>query len=223
MRGPRVLDLRTPPPDPVLLRMVATHLAEGGLAALPTETVYGFSCALREEALRELRRLKGRESHRPFLLLAPDEESVRDLAWTSQARELARTFWPGALTLVLRDPGGRFPSGVRSPRGSVAVRISPHPLVKGILEILGEPIVSTSANAPGAEPALTAGDAREWAVQLGAGDTFWVVDGGDLAPSPPSTLVDCTGEEPVVIREGTIPVGRLRCLFPGIREGGVRP
>ena len=140
--GPRLLNVSGDPPDPGLLRTVARHLEEGGLIAMPTETVYGFGGAAREGPLKALQRLKGRGGEKPFLLLVPDMEAVSDLTWTPAALELARVFWPGALTLVLRDEGGRFPLGVRSVGGTVAVRQSPHPVARGLVESLGEPLIS---------------------------------------------------------------------------------
>lgn len=215
MSGSRVLDWRAGDPDPEELEAVVRHLREGGLLAYPTETVYGFGCALREEPMARLRALKEREPDRPFLLLVPGRESVDGLEWTPAARELADVFWPGALTLVLRDPEGLFPPGVRSPDGTVAVRRSPHPLAGAIVEALGGPLTSTSANPPGGEPALSAEAALAAARETGAGDEIWVVDGGRLPPSEPSTIVDCSAEGPPrVVRTGAVPAGRLGCVLP---------
>jgi len=136
--------------------------------------------------------------------------------WTPQAKEFARVFWPGALTLILKDPEHRFPTGVRSREETVAVRISPHPVARGVVEAFGAPIVSTSANPPGGVPALTAGEALETAIALGAKDDLWVLDGGPLDTSESSTLVDCSQPEPVVKRIGAIPIHRLRCVMPEI-------
>jgi L-threonylcarbamoyladenylate synthase len=215
---PRLLDMTWEDADPAVLAEVAAHLAAGGLVAMPTETVYGFGCVPDEPPLAELRRMKGRRPEKPFLLLIPDPSSVPELDWGRAARELARVFWPGALTLVLRDPKERFPMGIRSPEGGVAVRVTPHPLAKAVVEALGGPLVSTSANTPGGDPALTARAAWETARALGAGDDLWVLDGGSLGPSDPSTIVDCTGTVPVLRREGAIPASRLRCVSPEIDD-----
>jgi L-threonylcarbamoyladenylate synthase len=214
--GPRTVDVRLGDPAPELLDQVVSHLRSQGIVVMPTETVYGFSCLLRDPPLRELRRLKGREGDSPFLLLVPDAASVSDLAWTPQARELAEVFWPGALTLVLRDLSRRFPEGVRSREDGVAVRVSPHPVARAVVEGVGEPMVSTSANPPGGPPALSAREALTAAVALGADESLWVLDGGTLSPSEPSTIVDCTGPGPVVLRAGAVPVYRLRCVLPEI-------
>ncbi len=215
--GPRLLEVPGDPPDPPVLRWIAEHLVGGGLVAMPTETVYGLGGTLEDAPLTALQRLKGRGEEKPFLVLVPGIEAVGDLVWTAEARELAQGFWPGGLTLVLRNAGGRFPRGVESPRGTVAVRQSSHPVAKAVLEILGVPIISTSANAPGGVPARTAREAREVALALGAGGELWVLDSGPLPPSEPSTIVDCSGERPVVLRAGSVPEGRLRCVLPHIQ------
>jgi tRNA threonylcarbamoyl adenosine modification protein (Sua5/YciO/YrdC/YwlC family) len=216
LTGIRTLDVRGDAPSPSLLAEVGEHLREGGLVVHPTETVYGFGCALREAPIRRIQSLKGRGPDRPFLILVPSRESVGGLAWTEEAEELARVFWPGALTLVLRDPKGLFPVGIRSPRGSVALRVSPHPVASGLVDALGGPITSTSANQPGDRPALTADEARRTALSLGAYDDLWVLDAGPLDPSPPSTIIDVSGPRPVVSRIGAIPLNRLRCVLPEI-------
>ncbi len=214
MTALKTLDFRAPPLDAELLREVVEHLRSGGLVAYPTETVYGFGCALVPGALERLLALKGRDPDRPLLLLVPEGDGTGDLRWTPEARELAATFWPGALTLVLADPEERFPPGVRSSAGGVAVRRTPHPVAAALVEALGAPLTSTSANRPGDTPALTAEEAEGAARSLGAGAETWVLDGGPLAPSPPSTVVDCTGPEIRVLRPGAVPPQRLRCVRP---------
>ncbi len=215
---PRLLEIWGDPPDTALLKIVARHITGGGLVAMPTETVYGFGCVAEGPPVAKLQRLKGRGSEKPFLVLIPDVESVGRLAWTPQAREFARVFWPGALTLVLRDPEAAFPPGIRSARGTVAVRMTPHPLARALVRTLGRPLVSTSANPPAGLPALSAEEAWETARSLGAGPDLWVLDGGRLQASEPSTLIDCSGPEPSVLRAGAIPVNRLRCVLPEIHE-----
>lgn len=212
MTGPQVLKISGRDPDELALDLMAQHLNKGGVVAMPTETVYGFGCALQPAAIRRIQALKGRGADKPFLILAPSRESLPGLDWTSEARELAEVFWPGALTLILADRSGAYPAGVRSPTGSVAVRMSPHPVARGLVEALGAPITSTSANAPGHPPARSGDEARIAATGLGAEGEMWVVDVGELPPSPPSTIVDCTGPEPMVRRVGAIPLERLRCV-----------
>ncbi len=203
------------------LDSVLEHVSAGGLLAYPTETVYGFGGVPTRSVIEGLVALKRRDRAKPMLLLVPDREAVSDLTWTPEAIELAEVFWPGSVTLVLSDPGARYPDGVRGPAGNVAIRVSPHPLVEELVRGLGGPILSTSANRSGETPALDAQSALGAAVAAGAGEELWVLDGGDLDPSRPSTIIDCSGPVPVVLRQGTVPLGRVRCVLPGIRADGV--
>jgi L-threonylcarbamoyladenylate synthase len=194
----------------------ATHLRAGGLIAYPTETVYGLGGPTTEAAVARVRALKGRERGKPLIALVPSASAVSGLRWTDDARELARIFWPGALTLVLEDPLGIFPAGVRDEdTHAVGVRVSPHALVARILERFGGPLTSTSLNAPGEAPAASGADAAQVVERLGAPDVL-VLDAGTLTPSLPSSVVDCTGPEPVVLREGAVPTSRLRCAVPSL-------
>lgn len=199
-------------PDVDLVPIVA-HLRSGGLVAYPTETVYGIGGVCSIKASMRVRELKGREEAKPLIALVPNRESVGELEWTPEAVELAETFWPGSLTLILRDPDGLFPDSVRdSDRRTMAVRESPHILVSHLVQKLGEPLTSTSLNRSG-EPAITTGaEARDFLVRLDAKD-IWLIDGGSLPPSPASTIVDCTTAPPSVLREGAIPAERLRRII----------
>lgn len=212
--GPFRLDLRADPEAD--LSGVVRHLRGGGVIAYPTETVYGLGGLAAEPAVAKVRSLKKRESDKPLIVLVGSAEAVQGLRWTEAAKELARIFWPGAVTLVLEDPLGIFPSGVRDDRtGTVGVRVSPHPVVRRLMAALGAPLVSTSLNAPGRPPARSGEEAMEVVRGLGGREVL-VLDIGTLPPSRPSTVVDCTGPEPVVVREGTVPTARLRCAIPEI-------
>ena len=213
--APPVVDARAGPPPEADLERLVRHVLGGGLIAYPTETVYGFGGLASRKAVEALRRLKpGRE--RPFLLLVPSPAAVSELVWTPPARELASAFWPGALTLVLADPSSSFPAGVRGHRGGVAVRVTSHPLTRLLVERVGRPVTSTSANLPGEPAAANAKEALAAASRSRAGGELRVLDGGRLPASRPSTVVDCTGPFPGVVRAGAIPVSRLRSVLPEI-------
>ncbi len=212
--GPVRIDLRADPDAD--LSGAVEHLRAGGLIAYPTETVYGLGGVAREPAVSRVRALKGRESGKPLIVLVGSARAAAELRWTPEAEELARIFWPGAVTLVLEDPRGIFPVGVRDERTrTVGVRVSPHPLVRRLMAELRAPLISTSLNAAGEPPARSADEAVEVLRRLD-GDDVLVLDGGTLPPSGPSTVVDCSGPEPVVIREGSVPTARLRCALPEI-------
>lgn len=186
--------------------------------AYPTETVYGFGGGIDRDSVNALIRLKGRPKGKPFLLLIAGSEMLAklDLRLPSFATNLAARFWPGPLTLVL--PGGvrRVPEALRGPEGGIAVRWTSHPALERLILAHGEAITSTSANRPGVPPANAAREIREqWPDELARG-TLRLLDGGMLHPSPPSTVVDCTGRAPRVIRPGAIAASRLRDIAPGL-------
>jgi L-threonylcarbamoyladenylate synthase len=219
MTEPRRLDLiRDPEAD---FTPVVEHLEAGGVISYPTETVYGLGSACVDVGIHRIQELKRRGPDKPLLVLVQSAEAVEGLRWTDDARELAGIFWPGSLTLLLEDPSGIFPCGVRhGETRAVGVRVSPHPTVARLVEALGAPLTSTSLNLPGEPPALGGREAFGVVRRLG-GDDVWVLDGGALPPSGPSTVVDCTGPEPIVIREGTVPIGRLRCAIPQTHERSI--
>jgi len=200
------------------LRPAISHLTERRVLAYPTETVYGFGTAVDEESVDALVRLKGRPPRKPFLLLIGDPAMVSRLGLhlTPVASRLAARFWPGPLTLVL--PGGdhRVPDRLRGPEGGVAVRLTPHPALRRLLDAYGEAITSTSANRPGVPPAMSSAEiVSQWPDAIHRG-LLHVLDGGTLSPSPPSTVVDCTGRRPRVIRPGALGAQILRDCVPDL-------
>ncbi len=198
------------------LRAALTHLASKQVLAYPTETVYGFGTAVDHASIEALVQMKSRPPGKPFLLLIGHASQVArlDLHLPTYAAHLAARFWPGPLTLVL--PGGdqRVPERLRGPEGGVAVRWTPHAGLQRLLAAYGEPITSTSANRPGVPPAMTAAEIiAQWPDAIHRG-LLHVLDGGRLSPSPPSTVVDCTGRRPRVIRPGVLSASTLRECVP---------
>lgn len=200
------------------VRDTIAHLAGSGVLAYPTETVYGFGTAVDHASVEALVRLKGRPPSKPFLLLIDDPAQIArlDLHMPTYAVDLAARFWPGPITLVLSGGDHRVSPRLRGPEGGVAVRLTPHPQLRRVLQAYGDPITSTSANRPGVPPAMAAGEiVAQWsdAIHLG---TLRVLDGGRLEPSAPSTVVDCTGRAPRVVRPGQISAELLRECVPSL-------
>lgn len=194
------------------------HLQAGGVLAYPTETVYGFGGAVDYESVERLVKLKRRPSAKPFLLLISASEMLTRLGLhlTSSAARIAARHWPGPVTLVL--PGGerRVPDRLRGPEGGIAVRWTPHPGLTRLIQAYGDPITSTSANLPGVPPAMSATEIlQQWSDAVTRGN-IRVLDGGRLQPSNPSTVIDCTGQRPRVIRPGAIPAALLRESAPDL-------
>jgi L-threonylcarbamoyladenylate synthase len=188
---------------------VLDHLWGGGLLAYPTETVYGLGCLLQPHPLQQLAELKGGREGKPFLMLIGSPDHAPGLVWTTAAGALAEHFWPGPLTLALRTTDPRYPPQVVSPEQTVALRVSPHPGLQLLLQQLGEPLTSTSANLPGSPPATTVAELRLLLTNAPVARTL-ILDGGQLTPRPPSTLVDCSVEPPRVLRPGAVPIEELR-------------
>jgi len=183
-------------------------LKQGGIAAFPTDTVYGLgACADLRPAVERVYQVKQRPQNMafPLLLAHPSQiseiaEMVPPVAWL-----LARSFLPGALTIILHKSKS-VPDIISAGGTTVAIRIPAHPVPVALVEGLGVPIVGTSANLSGKPSALTANE-----VYSQFGDKIdLVIDGGRCAGGRESTIVDVTGETPVVVREGAISKEELR-------------
>ena len=191
---------------------VVAHLRGGKLLAYPTETVYGLGSRALHDDVAALATLKGRSAGKPFLLLISNREmaEAHGLAFNASADALARAFWPGPLTLVLPGGSGRLPDLLRGPDGGIAVRWTSHQAIAQLVQALGVPLTSTSANLPGKPPGPgAAAIARDFAPAVESGQLM-VLDGGVLGNRPPSTVVDCTRPEAQIVREGTLSVAELR-------------
>jgi len=213
-----VIPFRTPEEVTAALPAVVTHLARRGLIAYPTETVYGFGSVTATAAVERLSALKKREPGKPFLVLVSNRRMLEGvgLRLTDAAERFAAAFWPGPLTLVLPGGEGILPDALRGPEGGVAVRWTSHPGAAQLIQTMGSPITSTSANRPG-QPSLLEAPAIERTFAAAVADkTLLVLDAGVLPHSPPSTLIDCTGSAPRVVREGAISWQRLASIVPSL-------
>ena len=182
-------------------RLAAEVLCGGGVAVVPTDTVYGLAARPTEAAaVRAVYRMKGRPEGMHLPVLAASEDQVRALgvAFTRGAEALARRWWPGPLTMAFGfDTRRRRPDWLDG-RAEVAVRIPDHDFLRALLEETGVLLV-TSANPHGAPTPRVADDVS---TALG-GAVDLVVDGGPLRDVP-STLINVRGPEPSVEREGVI-------------------
>ena len=207
-----ILPFRTPDEVDRAIPDVVAHLGRGGLLAYPTETVYGLGSDPTTSALAALAVLKGRPADKPFLLLVSSRPMAEQwgLVFSASARALSDAFWPGPLTLVLRGGEGRLPEQLRGREGGIAVRHTSHAGIARLVAAFARPLTSTSANRPGQPPAPGADRIADvFRPEIERGQLL-VLDGGVLGNVPPSTLVDCTGPMPRMIREGAIPRAELR-------------
>lgn len=213
-----MIPFHTPDEIAAAIPAAVTHLSRRGVIAYPTETIYGFGSTTDALAVDRVAQLKGRAPGKPFLLLVTGREMVVGvgLRLPDAAERLAAAFWPGPLTLVL--PGGEhvLPDVLRGPEGGVAVRWTSHPGAARLVAMLGSPITSTSANRPGTPPAVDGAEVEVLFADEVTSGRLLVFDAGLLVPSPPSTLVDCTGSVPRLVREGAIAAATLRSVVPAV-------
>jgi len=211
-----VLVLRNPADAELCQEAVGQHLADGGIIAYPTETVYGLGTTLQADALRTLARLKAREAGKPFLVLDTEPTALPGLHWNEAALLLAATFWPGPLSLALPADDSYSPL-VRSATGTVAVRDTPHEALRALLQRLRQPLTTTSANLPGEAPATSLPELLAVLAGLAGPTDVLVLDGGLLPASAPSTVVDCAGPHPRLVRQGAVPLQSIQSV---LQQGG---
>jgi L-threonylcarbamoyladenylate synthase len=189
------------------LDAAATVLRRGELAVLPTDTVYGVAAdAFNPAAVDALLAAKGRGRDMPVPVLVANTEMLVALVGdlSPQAQRLTDAFWPGALTVVVRHtPHLSWDLG--EARGTVAVRMPDDALTLELIARTG-PLAVSSANRSGHPPATTMLEAR---LQLGASVAVYL-DGGARPTAVPSSIVDLTGDEPRLLREGALPASLLR-------------
>ncbi|WP_082552854.1 MULTISPECIES: L-threonylcarbamoyladenylate synthase [unclassified Phycicoccus] len=174
---------------------------DGGVVVLPTDTVYGIGAdAFSPEAVASVLAAKGRGREMPPPVLVPSIRTVDGLATDipSWARDLIREFWPGPLTLVFKSQSSLM-WDLGDTNGTVAVRMPQDETALALLSEVG-PMAVTSANLTGQPPATTATDA---AAQLGAAVAVYL-DAGPTSSNEVSTIIDCTGAEPEMLRAGAI-------------------
>ena len=196
-----------------------TILRQGGLVAYPTDTVYGLGAAMSLlQAVGRIYEVKGRSPNSPLPLLLAEVSQIAEVAGAvpPSAWCFIRNFFPGALTLIL-PKADSVPAIVTGGGNTVAVRIPDHPVPVALIRGLGVPIVGTSANLSGRPSPLTADEVY---AQLG-GKIDLIIDGGRCPGGKESTIVDVTGEVPVIRRQGAITKEALRRVCGNIlvREG----
>ena len=196
--------------DPDCLSRALEILHSGGLVAFPTDTVYGVGAlAFNQLSIMRLYEVKLRDRNRPLPILISDQTQLLQVTqgFTHVAQKLANQFWPGSLTIVVRIHPD-LPKEV-SNTGTVGVRIPDHAFARELLSKAG-PMAVTSANLSGHDSPSRASDVLD---ELG-GKIELVIDGGPTPDQRPSTVVDCIGESPILLREGPILFREILSVLP---------
>jgi tRNA threonylcarbamoyl adenosine modification protein (Sua5/YciO/YrdC/YwlC family) len=199
-----ILRVDSAKPDRRVLDAAAEAVLRGGVIAFPTDTVYGLGCSLLDVAAVEMvGRLKRRAREHAYISLIPDPSQALGLALSVSgvAKKLIDRFWPGPLSLVF-IAAEIVPMRVRGAGGTIALRCPNDVLSHALLQRIGGPMVSSSANMSGQPPAATAEDV----VATFGNQLDLVLDGGPRQGGIPSTLVDVSGPRPKLLRRGALDV-----------------
>lgn len=193
--------------SPESIQKAASILREGGVIIYPTETLYGMGVlAINEGSVKKIFNIKERSYGKPIPVLVRDVEMFsRFVEVTDEASKLIEGFLPGPLTLVLMQKRD-LPDLISAGTGKVAVRISNHPFVRRLFELISEPLTSTSANISGEENLFNFNEIYG----TFKGKVDLIVDSGNLSPSKGSTVIDLTVKPPRIVREGDISREALR-------------
>jgi len=195
---------------PAHIAEAARILRDGGLVALPTETVYGLAAdATQGEAVARIYESKGRPSFNPLIVHVADASWVDDIAETNETfRTLAAAFWPGPLTLILkRKTTVAISKLVSAGLDSVALRMPDHTVARDVLRAVARPLAAPSANPSGMLSPTRAEHVR------GLGRVDMILDGGPCSAGLESTVVDLTLERPAILRPGPITAGMLEKII----------
>jgi L-threonylcarbamoyladenylate synthase len=195
-------------------------LRAGGLVAFPTETVYGLGAdASNPDAVKKIYAAKGRPRNHPLIVHVASAAQLRDWALEIPlvAERLARRFWPGPLTLILKR-AAHVNDLVTGGQDTIALRVPSHPVAQALLSGFGGGIAAPSANRYGRVSATTAEHVR---AEFGA-TVNCVLDGGECDVGIESTIVDVSGMEPALLRPGSITSGDIEALL-GRPLGTARP
>lgn len=193
------------------LEEAAALLREGGLVAVPTETVYGLAGnGLDAAAVERIYEVKGRPAVKPLSLMVPGPEAIEKYAAQvpSAAKFLAERFWPGPLTIVLKARD-HIPPIVLAGGHTVGLRCPQHPMTLELLQLSGLPFAAPSANPSGAESPKTAERVRAYF----DGKIEAIVDGGPCNLGLESTIIDMSSEPYRILRQGALPAAELRAAL----------
>jgi L-threonylcarbamoyladenylate synthase len=191
-----------------MIREIAVLLNRGGVIAYPTETVYGIGGdPTRADVIERIHKLKMRSAEKTFLLLIGEGTDLNRYVdgVPDAAARLIKRFWPGPLTLIFRA-SSVFPPNLTGDRGTVALRLSPDPVCAALIREFGKPLISTSANPPGREPARSGDEVLKYFPK----GIDAILDGGERRVLSSSTIVDVTRPVPILVRQGPIDAETIR-------------
>ena len=185
----------------------AEILKNGGLCAIPTETVYGLAAnAFDANACANIFKAKGRPGDNPLIVHICDTDMLGDIVGEipEEAKKLAEKFWPGPLTIIMKK-SEKIPDVTSAGLPSVAVRFPSHPVAREIIEKAGIPLAAPSANLSGSPSPTT----FEHCVHDLMGRVDGIIDGGACSVGVESTIISLAGDKPVLLRPGFVTLEQL--------------
>jgi L-threonylcarbamoyladenylate synthase len=194
---------------------VRKSILRGGVIAFRTDTFYGLGAdPFNVSAIQRIKKLKGREANKPILIVISDRQQIsRFISGPSRPFDkLSERFWPGALTLVGKALP-EVPDEITAGSGTVGLRLPDDDEVRQLVRVCGGALTATSANKSHQPPARTAEEVANYFVT----GIDLIVDGGPARTDQPSTIVDTTGFELKLIREGVVPWTRILNLAADLR------
>ncbi len=189
--------------DAEVFSEIVYSLASGGIIIAPSETCYGLLAdATDKKAVAKIFKLKKRSKVKSVSIFVSDMGMLTDYAIiTKKAEEIISKYLPGPVTVVLKKRKPFKLAGNLSKGNTLAIRISSHPFIQNLLYNYGKPLTATSANLSGKAEIYSAKDAIKFGKHAGI-----VVDAGNLRKTKPSTVIDCTGKEIKILRQGSVKI-----------------
>ena len=213
-----VVKINSASPEQALVTYVAEQIKSGKVLGMPTDTFYGLAAdPFNLRAVDRVYEIKSRSRHKPLSLLIESIDQAEELArpLPSQFYRLARKFWPGPLTIIVRA-APRLPLKVTANTGNVALRVPAAPIPLAVVKVAGVPLTATSANVSGESECTTAEGVKD---QLGTLISL-IVDGGPSPRSVASTIVDLTDDAGYwrILREGAIPRAEIAEVLESLSD-----
>ena len=202
MQFPRTHKINSENPSVDIIQDAAAVIRRGGVIAFPTRCLYGLGAdAFNPEAVDSIYKIKRRSVQKPILILIDEPQRLEGLATriSESAWAIAERFWPGRVTLVF-DASAKVPETLTAGTGKIGIRLAGHPVAAALARAIQGPITGTSANlsnCPGCHQIEDLQPAVARQLDL-------IMDAGPLKGGRGSTVVDVTGETPLVLREGVI-------------------
>jgi L-threonylcarbamoyladenylate synthase len=200
----QILKINHQNPESDKIKEAVRIIKKGGLVVFPTETVYGLGCnALNKKAVARIFEVKKRDLGKPLLILIGQKGELKKYVKTITplAKKLIKKYWPGPVTLVFQK-SKIIPPAVVAGKDKVAIRLSSNKITQALIRESGLPLIGTSANLSGQNNI----NSPEEVIKQFRNKVDLIIDGGRTRQGKASTVVDVTGEKPVILRQGIVKI-----------------